>query len=108
MVPGKTWFTERHHRETPYRIEHGQADVGIVWTTEVRYAKATGRKIDGVAIPDPSNMRHKVAYAIGPLTMAKNAANAFLRYLANDEAQAIYEKHGFIRATPEELTIKPL
>ncbi|HEO64518.1 MAG TPA: hypothetical protein ENI73_01480 [Spirochaetes bacterium] len=21
-VPGKTWFTSRHHRETPYRIEH--------------------------------------------------------------------------------------
>ena len=108
--PGRTWFTSRHHRETPYRIEHGQADVGIVWTTEVIYGKRQGRKIDGVAIPDPYNMRHKVAYAIGPLTTAKNAANAeaFLNYLATDAAQAIYEKHGFIRATPEELTIKPL
>lgn len=84
--------------------------MGIVWTTEVLYAKREGRKIDGVAIPDPYNMRHKVAYAIGPLTTAKNRANAeaFLKYLATDAAQAIYEKHGFIRATPEELTVKPL
>ncbi|MCW9012679.1 MAG: substrate-binding domain-containing protein [Gammaproteobacteria bacterium] len=42
--PGKTWFTARHHRETPHRIENNQADVGIVWTTEVAYAKAEGRK----------------------------------------------------------------
>ena len=41
-VPDKTWFTVRHHRETPHRIENGLADVGIVWTTEVKHA--AGRK----------------------------------------------------------------
>jgi len=49
-VPGKTWFTERHHRETPTMIENGEADVGIVWTTEITYAVAEGRPIEGVAI----------------------------------------------------------
>jgi hypothetical protein len=27
-VEGKTWFTSRHHRETPDLIEKGEADVG--------------------------------------------------------------------------------
>ena len=52
-IEGRTWFTSRHHRETPQRIENGEADVGIVWTTEVAHAKAEGRAIAGVAIPAP-------------------------------------------------------
>ncbi|WP_455220502.1 molybdate ABC transporter substrate-binding protein [Kaarinaea lacus] len=109
-VEGKTWFTSRHHRETPHRIENGEADVGIVWTTEVVHAKAEGRPIDGVPIPAPLNMQDKVGYAIGVLTDGRNQENAkkFLEYLASDGAQAIYEKYGFIRATPEELALKPL
>jgi len=109
-VKDKTWFTSRHHRETPQRIEQGEADVGIVWTTEVVYGKETGRKIDGVAIPAPYNMQDKVAYAIGPLTKGRNGKNAsrFLEYLATDAAQDIYAKHGFLKATPAELEIKPI
>ena len=82
-VEGKTWFTSRHHRETPLRIEEGQADVGIVWTTEVVHAKAEGRKVDGVPIKAPLNMSHKVNYAIGVLKTGRNQKNArvFLDYL---------------------------
>lgn len=109
-IEGKTWFTERHHRETPHRIENGEADVGIVWTTEVAHAKAERRAIDGVAIPAPYNKQDKVNYAIGILNDGRNKENAqvFLDYLASDEAQAIYEKYGFVRASKEELTSKPL
>ena len=109
-VPGKTWFTSRHHRETPYRIEHGEADVGIVWSTEVAHAKATGRNVDGVAIPAPLNKEAKVGYAIGKLNKAKNQKNAdrFLDYLASNDAQNIYAKYGFIKATPDELKLKKL
>ncbi len=109
-VPGKTWFTSRHHRETPHRIENGQADTGIVWTTEVAYAKSQGRAIDGVAIPAPYNKQDKVAYAIGPLTKARNMKNAetFLAYLATDAAQKIYASYGFVPATKEELQVKHL
>lgn len=109
-IDGKTWFTARHHRETPQRIETGEADVGIVWTTEVIEAKAEGRKVDGVAIPDDMNKVDKVAYAIGALETGRNAYNAmrFLAFLATDEAQQIYAAHGFIPATPEELVLKPL
>ena len=109
-VEGKTWFTSRHHRETPDLIEKGEADVGIVWTTEVVHAKAEGRPIDGVAIPPPLNKIDKVNYAIGTMKNGRNAENAarYLSYLASDEAQAIYESYGFIRATSEELSLKPL
>lgn len=109
-IDGKTWFTARHHRETPHRIENKQADVGIVWTTEVLHAKAEGRKIDGVTIPAPYNMETKVNYAIGPLTTGKNPVNAlrFLSYLGTPEAQNIYAKYGFVKAKASELQLKPI
>lgn len=109
-VPGKTWFTARHHRETPHRIENGEADVGIVWTTEIVEAKAAGRKIDGVPIPAPYNKQDKVAYAIGKLTDGKNQENAdkFLSYLATEDAQNIYAKYGFLKASDEARKLKPL
>ena len=109
-VEGKTWFTSRHHRETPDRIEKGTADVGIVWTTEVVHAKEQGRPIDGIAIAAPLNKRDKVNYAIGIMKEGRNTENAarYLAYLATDEAQAIYEKYGFIRASTDELVLKPL
>ncbi|VAW66559.1 ABC transporter, substrate-binding protein (cluster 6, sulfate/molybdate/tungstate/phosphate) [hydrothermal vent metagenome] len=107
-VPQKTWFTERHHRETPYRIENNQADVGIVWTTEVAHAKAEGRKVEGVAIKAPLNKQDKVAYAIGVMSKSKNPNNAvaFLAYLATDKAQNIYASYGFVTATKAELKVK--
>ncbi len=109
-VPEKTWFTARHHRETPDRIERGIADVGIVWTTEVVEAKKEGRQIDGVAIPAPLNKVDKVGYAIGVLNTGRNQDNgkAYLAYLATDDAQKIYESYGFIRANAEELALKAI
>jgi ABC-type molybdate transport system substrate-binding protein len=109
-VPGKTWFTQRHHRETPDRIEKGEADVGIVWTTEVVEAKKHGRKIDGVAIPAPLNKAGKVGYAIGVLNTGRNQDNGakYLAYLATPEAQGIYAKYGFVPASAESLALKPI
>jgi len=109
-VEGKTWFTSRHHRETPYRIEQGEADVGIVWVTEVVHARREGRPIDGVSIPAPLNKQDKVAYAIGPMLSGRNQANArrFLVYLASVRAQTIYSNYGFIPASTEERRVKPL
>ena len=108
-VPGKTWFTTRHHRETPQRIEDGEADVGIVWTTEVIEAKKHNRAIDGVAIDDKYNKGDKVGYAIGILKKGRNQENAqrYLDYLKTDDAQNIYASYGFVKASAEELTQKP-
>lgn len=109
-IDGKTWFTQRHHRETPHRIENKQADVGIVWTTEVKHAKAQGRKIDGVAIKAPYNMAHQVGYAIGALNAGKNSKNAvrYLAYLSTGAAQDIYKKYGFVTASAEDLQLKAI
>lgn len=109
-IKGKTWFTSRHHRETPDRIEKGLADVGIVWTTEVIEAKKHNRKIDGVAIPARYNMAKSVGYAIGALKTGRNQANAltYLDYLASDSAQQIYGKYGFVSASGAELMLKPI
>lgn len=109
-VEGKTWFTERHHRETPDRIEKGEADVGIVWTSEVLEAKREKRKIDGIAIEDPYNKRDKAAYAMGKLKTARNPANAdaFLKYIGTKDPQNIYAKYGFVKATKDETVLKDI
>jgi len=109
-IPGKVWFTSRHHRETPYRLENGESDVGIVWTTEVQYAVASGRGVEAVSIPAPYNKQSKVGYAIGRLVAGRNQRNAdkYLAYLATSDAQNIYASYGFIKATTDELKVKPL
>ena len=107
-VEGKTWFTQRHHRETPQRIEEGQADVGIVWTTEVKHAQAQGRNVEGVAIPEPYNKADKVGYAIGTLKDGRNQKNAvrYLDYLKTADAQNIYAKYGFVSASESDLKMR--
>ncbi|NOZ38322.1 MAG: ABC transporter substrate-binding protein [Gammaproteobacteria bacterium] len=109
-IKDKTWFTSRHHRETPIRLLQGKTDVGLVWTTEITYQQKIGRKIEGVDIPAPYNMADKVAYVIGSLKTARNPYNAvrFLSFLGTDEAQGIYARHGFIKASQRELRLKPL
>lgn len=109
-IQDKTWFTKRHHRETPYRIENGLADVGIVWTTEVKHGLAKGRGIEGVEIAAPYNMGHKVGYAIGTLSTGRNQDNAmkFLDYLTTADAQDIYAKYGFVKASADDLKYKPI
>ena len=109
-IEGKTWFTSRHHRETPDRIEKGEADVGIVWTSEVLHARSEGRAVEGVAIPAPLNKQDKASYAIGIMKNGRNPDNAavYLDYLATEDAQAIYEDYGFVRASADDLRLKAL
>jgi ABC-type molybdate transport system substrate-binding protein len=109
-VKDKTWYTERHHRETPHRIENGQADVGIVWRSEIKYGKAQGRPIDGVPIPAPYNMADKVGYALGALETGRNPYNAtrYMAYLGTEAAQAIYASYGFVKASAKDLVLKPI
>ena len=109
-IEGKTWFTKRHHRETPDRIEKGEADVGIVWTTEIIEAKKHDRSIDGIAIPAPLNKGSVVGYAIGLLKTGRNQNNAmhYVGYLRTAAAQNIYGKYGFVAASREETAYRPI
>jgi len=109
-IEGRTWFTKRHHRETPDRIEKGKADVGIVWTTEIIEAKKHNRAIDGVAIPAPLNKGGVVGYAIGVMKTGRNQNNAmhYVGYLRTKAAQDIYGKYGFVSASKAETAYKPI
>lgn len=104
------WFTAVHHRETPDRILAGQSDAGIVWKTEVLAAIREGAAVEGVELPPEDSLRAEVAYAIGALSGSPRAEAAaeFLAFLATPEGQAAYTAHGFVGATPEELSLKPI
>jgi molybdate transport system substrate-binding protein len=77
------------------KIELGEADAGIVYTTDV---KAAGGKVDGVAIPDSFNV-----VATYPLVAVKDskhadAANAFIDYVLSATGQSKLQSFGFLHA----------
>lgn len=104
------WFTAVHHRETPDRIKAGNADVGIVWKTEVLEAVRDGADVEGVELPPEDSLRDEVSYAIGALSGSprKVAAARYLDFLATPGAQDAYARFGFVKATPTELALKPI
>ncbi len=104
------WFTSVHHRETPDRIKAGTSDTGIVWRTEVLEAQKDGANIEGVELPPNDSLRNEVSYAIGALTDSKRgkAASEYLAFLMTDAAQTTYASFGFVRASPDELKLRPI
>jgi molybdate transport system substrate-binding protein len=77
------------------KIELGEADAGIVYTTDV---KAAAGKVDGVAIPDSYNV-----VATYPLVVVKDskhtdAAGAFIAYVLSASGQSKLESFGFLHA----------
>lgn len=104
------WFTAIHHRETPERIRDGKSDAGIVWKTETLEAVRDGARVEAVSLPPEDSLRDEVSYAIGALTNSgrKVAAERYLRFLATPGAQEAYAKFGFVRATSDELRLKPI
>lgn len=104
------WFTAVHHRETPDRIKAGTTDAGIVWKTEVLEAVRAGAEVEGIELPPVDSLRDSVSYAIGALTSSthKKAASSYLTFLAMPQGQETYANYGFVKATPEELTLKAI
>lgn len=76
------------------KVELGEADAGIVYTTDVQ---AAGSKVQGVAIPDPDNV--VATYPLVQVKGAKNpdGASAFIAYVLSSEGQATLAKYGFQR-----------
>ncbi len=74
------------------KIELGEADAGIVYTTDV---KAAGDKVAGVQIPDQYNV--VATYPISTVKGAKNAdaANAFIAFVLSSDGQSILGSYGF-------------
>jgi molybdate transport system substrate-binding protein len=78
------------------KIELGEADAGIVYTTDVKVA---GSKAQGVAIPDAFNVI--ATYPIVTVKGSKNSnlAGAFISYLLSAEGQAKLQSSGFLTAS---------
>jgi molybdenum ABC transporter molybdate-binding protein len=95
---GTTILTTVHHRETPLRIEKGEADVGPVWSTEIKHAKEKNLPVDVVEPGEDLDQREKINYYICPIKGSANQENGakFLRFIKSAEAQGIYQKYGFV------------
>ena len=77
------------------KVELGEADAGIVYTTDV---KAAGSKVAGITIPDVYNVM--ATYPVVAVKGAQNmpAANAFIAYLLSSRGQATLQAFGFQHA----------
>jgi len=95
---GTAVFTRVHHRETPLRIELGNADVGPVWATEVQHVRAGGRAIDAVEPGAALDQRDRVNYYIARLKAAPHPENAekFIEFITSPAAGDIYRGYGFV------------
>ena len=77
------------------KVELGEADAGIVYTTDV---KAAAGRVDGVSIPDLDNVA-----ATYPIVMVKGAENpsaarAFIAFVLSPAGQSMLASYGFERA----------
>ena len=78
------------------KIELGEADAGIVYTTDVT---AAGNKVQGVPIPAAENVI--ATYPIVAVKASANltAANAFIAYVLSATGQSKLQSFGFLSAS---------
>jgi len=103
-------FTSVHHREIPDGIKAGTVDVGINWATEIKNALKEGSPVDGVELPPEDSLINEVSYAIGTLNgnPHQDAAAKYLGFLQSSAGQETYASFGFIKASKDDLEIKPI
>lgn len=91
-VPVPRGGEELDVKQVASRVTLGEADVGIVYTTD---AKAVAGKADEVAIAEAQNV--VAHYPASVLKTGDNAAGAelFLDFLLSPEGMQILKKHGF-------------
>jgi molybdate transport system substrate-binding protein len=77
------------------KVELGEADAGIVYTTDVT---AAGNKVQGVSIPDAVNVVATYPIAQVKGTKNSNLGNAFISYVLSAEGQAKLQSFGFLPA----------
>ncbi|MDI2128877.1 molybdate ABC transporter substrate-binding protein [Yinghuangia seranimata] len=74
------------------RVRMGEADAGIVYTTDI---KSAGDAVASVDIPDNVNVVATYPVAVIKDSKQTDAANAFAAWLLTPEAQDILKKYGF-------------
>lgn len=77
------------------KIELGEADAGIVYTTDV---SAAGSKVQGVQIPAANNMIATYPIVAVKGTTNSVAANAFIAYVLSSKGQSTLATFGFLSA----------
>jgi molybdate transport system substrate-binding protein len=78
------------------KVTSGEADVTIVYVTDV---KAAGSKGEGVPIPDAQNVVAEYPIAIVKGTSHHDAAAAFVDAVVKGGGVAVLQAHGFLPAT---------
>ena len=74
------------------KVTAGEADAGIVYTTDV---KAAGDKAAGVVIPADENVVAKYPIASTKTSKLPDVDKAFIDYVTGSDGQAILAKYGF-------------
>ena len=72
------------------KVVSGEADAGIVYSTDIR---AAGETADGVDIPEAANVT--TTYPIMALPGSTGAARSFIDFVMSDAGQSILAAHGF-------------
>jgi molybdate transport system substrate-binding protein len=74
-------------------VESGNVDAGIVYKTDAGMSKKVK-----IAFEVPVSEGPKISYPVAVVKDSKSlaAAEAFVKYLASDEASAVFTKYGFI------------
>jgi hypothetical protein len=89
---------EAYGRKITPRLRKGTVDIGPVWATEVLTAQKQGLRVEMVEVGEELDQRKNVNYFITALKDAPHSENAkrFLEFIRSKEAQALYQKYGFI------------
>jgi molybdate transport system substrate-binding protein len=77
------------------KIELGEADAGIVYTTDVT---AAGNKVQGVQIPAAANVTATYPIVAVKGTKSSDVANAFIAYVLSATGQSTLATFGFLPA----------
>lgn len=75
------------------RVVLGEADVGIVYTTDIL---AAGDDVEAVAIPDALNIVARYPVAVLAHAKQPELARTFVTYLTSSEGQSILQRFGFL------------
>ena len=94
-VTAKPKSLETDVKSVVSKIELGEADAGIVYTTDVKVA---GSKVQGVPIPDTYNVIGTYPLVAVKGTKSPDVANAFIAYVLSARGQSALQSFGFLSA----------